>query len=307
MMSRFIQSSVIENATNVANIDVYSEKNLIPIKEIILPFATREAIRTCRTNLTDKDIFAFRSDCRKVLQCFCFKLIERSPLKYNLVKAISFLDPRIAKNSAVRKIRFTQTLEIFLKKRWIDGALADKINHQFTTVCNQDMVIEIIKNFNKLNDRLDHLWLKQIILSHDENKDLIGFLQMIFVLSHGNASLERGFSINKECLIDNMQKESLIAQRLIYDTVIAKGGIDNINIDKHLILSCRNAHSRYKEALEKRKLERENRKTVESEAKLKILKLKELETKKKDILEKARIQTTEIDECLQSLHFQGHR
>ena len=37
------------------------------------------------------------------------------------------------------------------------------------------------------------------------------------ILSHGQSSLERGFSINKEILDNNLQKKSLISQRLIYD------------------------------------------------------------------------------------------
>ena len=39
---------------------------------------------------------------------------------------------------------------------------------------------------------------------------------MIFTLSHGQASVERGFSINKTILSENMQPESIIACQRSY-------------------------------------------------------------------------------------------
>ena len=36
------------------------------------------------------------------------------------------------------------------------------------------------------------------------------------ILSHGQSSIERGFSINKEILDNNLQEKSLISRSLIY-------------------------------------------------------------------------------------------
>ena len=43
--------------------------------------------------------------------------------------------------------------------------------------------------------------------------------QIIFTLSHDQAALERGFSINIELMVENMKEESLTASRFVYDTV----------------------------------------------------------------------------------------
>ena len=43
--------------------------------------------------------------------------------------------------------------------------------------------------------------------------------QIIFALSHGQAAVERGFSINNELMVENMKEESLTASRFVYDTV----------------------------------------------------------------------------------------
>ena len=39
----------------------------------------------------------------------------------------------------------------------------------------------------------------------------------VFVLSHGQASIERGFNVNGEVLVENLGEESLVSQRLVYD------------------------------------------------------------------------------------------
>lgn len=43
----------------------------------------------------------------------------------------------------------------------------------------------------------------------------------IIILSHGNGDLERGFSINENILVANLEADSLIAQSMIFDSVIA--------------------------------------------------------------------------------------
>lgn len=41
-------------------------------------------------------------------------------------------------------------------------------------------------------------------------------------MSHGNTDVERGFNMNKELLVEIMQEESLISQRITYDHTKSK-------------------------------------------------------------------------------------
>ena len=43
--------------------------------------------------------------------------------------------------------------------------------------------------------------------------------QIIFMLSHGQAAVERGFLINNEPMVENMKEKSSIASLFVYDTV----------------------------------------------------------------------------------------
>ena len=74
-------------------------------------------------------------------------------------------------------------------------------------------------------------------------------VKRILVLSHRNADLERGFSINKR-LIDihgyNIQEKDIeAAVRLVKDDLNQPGGLENIVINKRLIQMCSDAHLKY--------------------------------------------------------------
>ena len=50
---------------------------------------------------------------------------------------------------------------------------------------------------------------------------------MLLILSHGQASVERGFSFNKNIERENMTEGTFVAQRIIKDRLIAAGGVLN--------------------------------------------------------------------------------
>ena len=77
---------------------------------------------------------------------------------------------------------------------------------------------------------------------------------IIFVLSHGQGAVERGFSINKELLVENLQEKSLVSQRVVFDHISS----NKININEYehpscLLKSCKLSNCRYNAALEETK------------------------------------------------------
>ena len=70
--------------------------------------------------------------------------------------------------------------------------------------------------------------------------------RIIFVLSHDQADVERGFIMNGEMLVENMKKLSLISQRIVCGHFYSnKNDLDNYQVDKILLLSCKEAHKMY--------------------------------------------------------------
>ena len=82
-------------------------------------------------------------------------------------------------------------------------------------------------------------------------------VKKILLLSHGQASVERGFSVNKEIAVENLKEESFVAQRYIYDHIVSVGGILKVDLNKQLLLSASAARQRYAQYLEEQKRERE--------------------------------------------------
>jgi len=84
---------------------------------------------------------------------------------------------------------------------------------------------------------------------------------IIFTLCHGQAAVERGFSINNELIVENMKEESLIASRFVYDTVKSSAvHFSEIRLNRRLKRNVRVVRMRYQLHLQdQRKL------TVESE------------------------------------------
>ncbi|GBM09911.1 hypothetical protein AVEN_86801-1 [Araneus ventricosus] len=110
---------------------------------------------------------------------------------------------------------------------------------------------------------------------------------MIMILSHGNSNVERGFSINKRLFMENMKEQTLIARRIVYDSIQANGGISNFEVSKQFILSVRNSRAKYEEYKEKkRKEEKELSENLKRKREAEN-KLKELKAKKFRILEVA--------------------
>ena len=67
-------------------------------------------------------------------------------------------------------------------------------------------------------------------------------------LSHGQASAERGFSINNET---NMLPETVVSKRIVRDHMIAKGlQPHTIKIDKLIMLSAKGAQQKCTSYLE---------------------------------------------------------
>ena len=116
--------------------------------------------------------------------------------------------------------------------------------------------------------RLDKFYGK-LLHKNQQYKSMWKFF-FIFTLSHGQSQVERGFSINKEIVIENLHSSSLSTQRIAFNYLKAsKKNIHNIEITNKMVTSCKSAHSRYLIALEDAKRQSQ---ATEKETKHKLIK-----------------------------------
>ena len=145
----------------------------------------------------------------------------------------------------------------------------------------------MVTNFHKLvwnKERLD-IFYHKAIGSKEEFKEIWSVFQIVFSLSHGNARVESGFSVNADMLVENLKEESLIAQRRVYDSVVASGGVLNVNITSGMLTYARQSHSRYQECLKQKREKATNEEKKAKEKKRAAEQIKVLEEKRSKIKE----------------------
>ena len=65
------------------------------------------------------------------------------------------------------------------------------------------------------------------------------------LLSHWQASVERGFSVNKEIEENNLLERSVICQHQVCDYVASVGGLTHVEISNAMLASAASARQAY--------------------------------------------------------------
>ena len=89
----------------------------------------------------------------------------------------------------------------------------DAVVRQFKVFAAAAVTMPEFLEFDLASSRLDILYYDSLA-DKEEYQDLWCVVQKLLLLSHGQASVERGFSINKEAMVQNLSKEAIIAKRL---------------------------------------------------------------------------------------------
>ena len=128
--------------------------------------------------------------------------------------------------------------------------------------------------FNKKEHRLDEFFFSAVKVQNYKNLAFI--LKIVLTLSHGQAVVERRFSVNKAVLDVNMQENSLIAHKLIRDHMSSN------NLKPHCMevpnpmirsdTSARDKYESYKEGQAKLKRKESN----DSQAEILVSEIKEV-------------------------------
>lgn len=189
VMGRFVKSEFIS-----PSVDLKKDSNLLNKNHIKIGFGTESEIKKCKS-VTDLQMKLFRDNCKKALIKFVSKMMDRSPLKYKLTKAISCFDPTIACQKTGSE-RLTHLLKILVEHNWLTGDCADRAKVQFNSVCSSLQGKRLFSDFNMNKDRLDNLWVNCLKDETARCSDLKKVIEIALTLSHGQSAVERGFLIN---------------------------------------------------------------------------------------------------------------
>jgi len=211
-----------------------------------------------QASVSELDRITFRMQCIDFLAATVPNVIERSSLKHGIVRSISCLVPgTVANNQTLADRRMTDLVQTLYDANRISALRADKAKSQFAALMidvKEGKFREHFASFDRSKDQLDSFY-HQMIGGILEYADLFAVIRVVLILSHGNAAVESGFSVNNDFLVENLHEESLVAQRRVCDAVKASGGVTSVNITKSLLQYVRGSNARNKDALEVKKKE----------------------------------------------------
>jgi len=111
------------------------------------------------------------------------------------------------------------------------------------------------------------MFWNRVFQTNDDNgkvklKLLPKIIKPLLCLSHGNADLERGFSINKRLITSDrssLSEMSINGLRTVEDVICRCCGVMNVKVTSAMLKAARNAASMHRQRLEaeKQKLEKD--------------------------------------------------
>ena len=262
LLDRFIKDDVMEQAKlsaikmiKVLGNDVSNTSLHKDTSKVNIGFVSEKLLHELKgtRKISDKDVFSVKSDTRKVLVFLVNKLLEKSPIRYGLVRNLEWLNPRaLCTNQPKCVQQLTRALQILVDMHHVTAGQCDLIIRQYKEFATENAANENFMSFKVGTDRLDVLFYGTLG-KNTQWAELWNLSKKLLLLSHGQASVERGFSINKEVSVQNMSAQTLVAQRAIKDYLISVGGATHVPMSKELLLSASSARQRYQRHLDEEK------------------------------------------------------
>eukprot|EP00111_Clytia_hemisphaerica_P010133 TCONS_00029622-protein len=146
-------------------------------------------------------------------------------------------------------ISHLQTLELLTSKK---GDEALKEYTEFIEEIRSSHLNDLLL-FDRTKMRLDHFYFNDLGAAVEKCKSFSFVLKVVLTLSHGQAAVERGFSVGKASMRINISDESIVAKKIVKDYLLSnKIDISNYSPPSKLVLSCKSAHTRYKASLQEK-------------------------------------------------------
>lgn len=169
---------------------------------------------------------------------------------------MSCLDPSpmaSEKEACVTKMK--RILEVLVEAHRLKSAECDKVIYQSGQFLDYCSVESDFEHFDpsKPTSRVYKLFYEHMA-GNKQPVQVWSVVKLLLLMSHGQATVERGFSVNKEVAVENLKERSFIAQRIIRDHIESVGGLPNVQISKKkLLMSSAGAQQKYLSHLEEQR------------------------------------------------------
>ena len=199
-----------------------------------------------------------------------------------------------------------ELVQVLYDGKRVTADTADKAKLQFSNLCRRasDDLRSTFSSYNT-SHRLESFYYT-VMGTDTESAELWSVVRKVLVLSHGNANVESGFSVNKDILVENLTEQSMVAQRVVYDGKKAAGGVLAVSVTKGMMHSVRAARSRYDDALRRNREAASEEEKKAGEKKRIASEIKSLEAKKAKLIREVASDKEMIESQIKDLQSRMH-
>lgn len=269
LLTKFVKFSVLSASTAVTSllkINVEDPSNHCALEKVDIGHTAEQILKDSKVSA--KDSFAFKMQCKTFLVAMTKKILEKSPLRLTFVRGLSSLDPRQTCTKPEQCLAgIKKVLDALIVARMLHSHQRDSVLAEYAGMLQEEK--HKLRLFDKSVDRLDEFFA-ELLKFNSSYTELWKVVHLLLILSHGQATVERGFSVNRQVSVENLKDASYIAQKIICDAVYKVGGILQVPITKELrtsVSAARHRHQAYLESQKKEQLEgaRQSKKCIVEE------------------------------------------
>ena len=168
------------------------------------------------------------------------------------IRAIRILDPitMASYSTSVNQKCMKSLLRQLISCNILKPTVCDKVMESFDKFLSSELVLhqEKFVNYKRGQQRLDDFYFNSV-MDMKKYPEFSLLLKLVFVHSHGQAAVERGFNLRDISLQENISAESTNSHRITIDHMLSHGLTpETIDIPGKLLLSVKSARFRYEEA-----------------------------------------------------------
>ncbi|KAG8192189.1 hypothetical protein JTE90_009953 [Oedothorax gibbosus] len=211
-------------------LDLEDFKTYRKLKDLEVGVATQRALSV----LSETDAKSVRMAIRSCLVVLSKQLKKTLPFTNVVLKHLKHLHPanrRVDSNNAIRRL----CLE--LGPLGLEDQVIDLILLEWRVFRHDAEVDTIYETFKSEKYPLDVFWGKVMLLTDEHSgklkyKNLSKLIKSCLSIYHGNADVERGFSLNNNIVSDNrcsLAESTIVSIRRVQDAIIMKGAYEKHN------------------------------------------------------------------------------
>ena len=239
-----------ETMSDLKKIDLGKKENLLNACDFNTGFLSTQFIKELKQKdkVSSHEDLSYKRNVYEFVVSTVEKMFDRIPVESTIIwNAIVFNPAKmIATQTDELHKKATSILTKFINLNLLTPTVCDQILKEYKVFLRNDIVFSCGKfsNYDKQKDRLDTFFFSLPAIKKYVNLAFV--IKMILTLSHGQAGVERSFSINKSVVDVNMKAESIVARKTIKDHMLSNDiQPDMIGISNKMINFYRSARQKY--------------------------------------------------------------